>query len=174
VNRSQKEAAVVELRKGLAESAATFLINYRGADVAALQNLRGKLREKDARFKISKARLMKIAASEINGGASLNGLLKDQIGLVFANGSDVSAVAKSIVDFAKEHDSVDIVSGFYESSVMTQDQVKFFASLPPREVLLAQLAGTLNAPLSNFVSVLHALIARLLYVLKRIEEKKGS
>ncbi len=174
MNRSQKEAAVAELRKGLAESAATFLINYRGTDVASLQGLRGKLREKEARFKVSKARLMKIAASEIDGGASLNDLLKDQIGMVFAEGSDVSAVAKSLVDFAKEHESVNIVSGFYESSVMTQDQVKFFASLPPREVLLAQVAGTLNAPMSSFVSVLHALIVRLLYVLKRIEEKKGS
>ena len=173
MNREQKEAVVADVRQSIESSAATFLVNYKGASVPVLQSLRRALYAKESRLKVTKARLMKIAAEGIEGSESLNDYFKDQIGLVFAK-DQVSEVAKELVGFSKQHGALQVVSGFYESSVLTKEQVEFFASLPPREVLLGQVVGTIQAPIAQFASLLNQLIVRLLYVLQRIAEKKEA
>ena len=89
--------------------------------------------------------------------------------------SNVSEVAKALVSFEKANNSLPrIIAGFFESECLSLEQVKFIASLPHRDILVAQLLGTMQAPIVQFVRVLHTLIAQLLYVLQRIEEKKNS
>lgn len=173
MKRSQKETLVSELAKTMQESPASFLVSYQGSTVEALQAFRTKLREQDARFRVAKARLFKIAAQEVPGGPEFAEQFKEQVGMVFS-GQDVGAVAKELVGFAKKNESIKVVSGFYESQVLSEDQVKYFASLPSREVLLAQVVGTMQAPIATFVRLLSMLITRLLYVLQRIAEQKEA
>ena len=90
------------------------------------------------------------------------------------SGQDVGATAKELVGFAKEHDAIKVVSGLYESQVLSNEQIKYFATLPSREVSLGQVVGTLQAPIATFVRLLSMLITRLLYVLQRIAEQKAS
>lgn len=175
MNRTQKEAAVARFKDALAQAPASFLVEYKGATVAALEAFRAKLRDKSAQFKITKARLMKIAAQDIPGGADFSqGFSQQQIGLVFAS-DDVSGAAKEVVEFAKENEgAIKVLSGFYSEKVLSKEEVEFFAKLPPREVLLGQVAGTLQAPIVSLARLLNMLIVRLLYVLQRIAEKKEA
>ncbi len=173
MNRQQKETTVADLKQLLGTAQATFLVNYKGMDVHLLQGLRRKLRTDGGTLKVTKATLMRIAAKDIPGTETFAQSCKDQVGLVFAK-SDISLIAKQLFIFAKEHQNLKVVAGFYESKLLSPQELAFLASLPSREVLIAQLLGTMQAPVTSFVRVLHLLIARLVYVLKQIEEKQPN
>lgn len=172
MNRSEKELLVGELAQQLQLASAAFLVNYQGATVKTLHTLRKKLRERESSLRVAKARLLKLAVGTMPGGDQFAPMLKEQVGLVIAGGSDVSGVAKDLVDFSKGNETIKVLSGFYETQVLSMEQVVFFATLPSREVLLGQVLGTLQAPIAQFVRLLNLLIVRLLYVLKRIAEQK--
>jgi len=174
MNRSEKELLVGELAQQLQGASAAFLVNYQGATVKTLHLLRKKLRTNESSLKVAKARLLKLAVTSMPGGADFAVQLKEQVGLVIARGGNVSGVAKDLVDFAKSNETVKVVSGFYETQVLSTEQVVYFASLPSREVLLGHMLGTLQAPIAQFVRLLNALIVRLLYVLQRIAEQKQT
>lgn len=173
MNRNQKQEVVTQLQDALSGAEATFLINYHGASVPLLESLRAALRDKNASFKVAKARLMKKAAADIAGGEQFSKNFSEQVGLVFAS-QDVTAVAKELMNFAKQNTVLKVISGFYQNAAMTKEEVAYFASLPSREVVLAQVLGTLQAPIATFVRLLQMLIQRLLYVLERIAEKKSE
>ncbi|NDD55416.1 50S ribosomal protein L10 [bacterium] len=120
---------------------------------------------------MTKASLMRIAAQDIPGSDTFAENFKNQVGLVFAN-DDVSAVAKQLVNFAKDHESLKVVAGFYEARMISQQELTFLATLPSKEVLLGTLAGTLQAPISGLARALQAHIAKLAYALKAVEEQK--
>ena len=171
MNRQEKSNVVSDLQRMISESQAMFLVNYKGMSVPLLQGLRKNLRTDGSKLKIAKASLMYRATQDMSGVEPFSKNLKDQIGIVFVK-QDVSATAKHLVSYAKEHASLTIVAGFYESKFLSTQDLNTLASLPSREVLLAQLAGTLQAPVTNFVRILHLLLARLVYVLKEIETKQ--
>lgn len=171
MNRQQKEIAIADIRRMMSEAQGTFLINYKGMTVSSLQGLRKKVRVDGGKVKVTKASLMRIAAQDIQGAEAFASSFRDQVGLVFA-GKDISSLAKELANFAKEHEAMKIVAGFYESKVLTQQDIKMLASLPSRDVLIAQLLGTMQAPMTSFVRILNLLIARLAFVLKRIEEQQ--
>jgi len=85
---------------------------------------------------------------------------------------DPVAVAKILVDFAKENDKLEIQSGVLGRQLLNADDVQALAKMPGREQLLAQMLGSLNAPTTNFVGVLAAMLRQLLYVLSAIEKQK--
>lgn len=174
MNRDQKMAVISDVKQLLTASQATFLVNYKGMSVASLRGLRSSLREHGGQFKVVKATLMKRATSDVSGAESFSEQFKNQVGLVFAP-DNVSGVAKALIEFEKENNKLpQVVAGFYESQLLPLDKIKFIATLPSKEILLAQLVGTMQAPISGLVRILHMLIARLLFVLKRIEEKNGQ
>ena len=171
MNRQQKEILIDSLKKGFAESEAAYVIGYSGLSVNSLQELRGKLRASGARLKVAKMRLFKRALGE---GAMFEGFkpfLVEQRGIVFAS-KEPTSVAKVLYDFAKANEKLDIVLGYVDKEFLDQATVKYIATLPSREVLLAQVVGTMQAPIRQFVGVLNMLVVRLLIVLKQIAEKK--
>jgi|SaaInlLV_10m_DNA_2_1039722.scaffolds.fasta_scaffold00047_49 large subunit ribosomal protein L10 len=173
MNRQQKEEVVSSIRNLFSESEAAFLVNYRGLSVLQMQELRKQLRDSDGILRIAKARLMKIAVKDVGGVDAFKDNFCEQVGLVFAK-KEVPSVAKQLVAFSKEHEAMSVVSGFFESNVITEQQINFLSSLPSREELLAILAGTLQAPVAGLARSLQMVIAKLLYALKQIVEKKES
>jgi len=171
MNRQEKEKMVAELRDKMTESQATFLVKYRGLSVAQVESLRSKLRAKGGSFKVAKARLMKRAVEGVDAVDAMAPYFKDQIGLVFAD-NEPPIVAQMLRDFSKEYTAFDILLGSIDARLLSKDDVIRIASLPTKDVLIAQTCATLNAPIANFTRVLHMLVARLLYVLKKIEEQK--
>ncbi|MFA6526977.1 MAG: 50S ribosomal protein L10 [Candidatus Babeliales bacterium] len=170
MNRHQKEAAVAEVRELFSQTQATFLVNYQGMSVSHLQSLRRALRENNGVLKVTKATLMKKATHDIVGVDNFSAQFKDQVGLVFAKG-DISSVAKQLKTFSEQNEALKLLSGFFEARVLSQQEVAYLASLPARDVLLAQVVGTVQAPIASFVRLLNLLTVRLLYVLKEIEAK---
>lgn len=171
MNRQQKESVVSQLRESFSHSEAAFLIEYRGLTVRQLERLRGDLRQKGGSFKITKARLMKLAVDGMDGQQDLTPFFKDQVGIVFAT-KETPTVAKVLNDFAKQHEALKLIVGCFDKKILQKNDVIRIASLPSREVLLAQVAGTMNAPISNLASVLNLMIVRLVWVLKQVEDQK--
>lgn len=176
MNRQQKVAVVENVETLLKESPATFLVHYKGLSVAQLQSLRRNLRTKQGSLKITKARLMKIAASNAANQVKEYDVFKEdfreQVGLVFSQGDNTPGVAKTLVDFAQGNEALKIVTGLFEQKILSQDQIKQLALLPSREVLLAMLAGTLQAPITKLARTLHQLIGGLAYSLQQVAEKR--
>jgi len=173
VNRQEKALVVDGLKESLLSSQASFLVVYRGLSVEKMQQLRSQLRSSGGSLKIAKARLMKRAVDGEAGISELTDFFKDQIGLVFAD-DDVAGVAKVLADFSKENKALDLVAGYFDSHVIAKEKIAQIASLPPKDVLLAQLCGTLQAPISGLARVLNMMILKLLFALKQIEGQKKS
>ncbi|MCL4229686.1 50S ribosomal protein L10 [Candidatus Dependentiae bacterium] len=171
MNREQKAEVIGSLKKDFVENRAAFLVGVQSLTVAQMQTLRKELRTKGSFLRIAKARLMKIAVSEIPGAQELNPYFKEQVGLVFAS-DHFTEVAKVLTNFSKEHQALRLVVGYVETAVIPQEKIKVIAQLPSREVLLAQVCGTLKAPISNLVGVLNMQMTRVVMALKQIGEKK--
>ena len=171
MNRQQKEAVVSDVKKLFSDAQAAFLVGYKGIDVASLEALRKDLREIGGQFKVTKARLMRIAVKDVDAIQGFYDQLKDQVGLVLAN-EEVPSVAKALVKFSKGNKALRIVSGYFESKVISDADINFLANLPSREVLLSQLLGTIQGPTSKLAMLLNMMIIRLLYVLKQVSEKQ--
>jgi|SRR5579872_3298739 large subunit ribosomal protein L10 len=171
MNRQEKERVVQGLRKNFADSPASFVVQYKGLTVNQLQDLRSQLRKSGGSLKVTKARLMKIAVEDVENAKQLLPYFKNQIGVVFAQG-ETPAIAKILGDFEKNHEAFQLIAGQLDAELLTADSIKRIATLPSKEVLLAQLCGTLNAPIVNIASLLNMHIIRLLLVLKQISEKE--
>lgn len=169
MNRQQKEAVIADFKDMLTTAQASFLVRYRGLNVADMLTLRRALRESGGRLRVAKARLMKLASEGIDGIDAFKEHFKDQVGLVFAM-QEVSPIAKQLIEFSKSHKALEIVSGFYESKLLTKEEVEFFASLPSREVLLGQLAGAFMGPITSFARALNTPMQQFMYALKQLGE----
>lgn len=171
MNRQQKEIAISDCKQLFSQSQAAFLVNYKGLSVARMQELRKSLREKNGALKVTKTNLMRIATDDIEGIDGFKDLFKEQVGLVFAY-DDVPGVAKKLSDFSKTNEALKVLSGFFESKVLNAQQIERLANLPSREVLLAQVAGTLKAPLSALAGTLNQVLVKPVYAIKQIAEKQ--
>jgi large subunit ribosomal protein L10 len=164
MNRQEKEQVVQSLKDSFAASQASFVVDYKGLSVKEVEDLRRKLKQDDGTFKVTKARLMKLAAEGVTGVQDLTPYFKEQIALVFAK-KDVAPVAKTLVSFSKDHKGLSVVVGSVEQELLDKQAIVFMATLPSREVLLAQLCGVLMAPVSA--------LARVIDGIKEQAEKKA-
>jgi large subunit ribosomal protein L10 len=173
MNREQKTRVVEELKSQFSSAGATFFVDYTGVSVNQFQSLRKNLRENDAELKVAKVNLMDIAASDMETDGWKDLSFSGQLGVVFANG-DVSAVAKTIVEFYKENNVLEIRAGLFESRVMNSGEVVALALLPSRQVLLGMLAGVLNAPIARLARVLNEVPSGLARSLRAVADKSGA
>ena len=171
MNRQQKEATVQALKEQFSQSSATFIVGYRGLSVVQMQGLRSLLRKDGATLKIAKARLLKRAVGDLEDADALTPYLKDQIGIVFAS-DESPMVAKALSSFAKDNNALQLIVGRFDGQLFDHQGVMRIATLPSKEVLLAQLCGTLQAPITRLVFGLNMQIIQLLLVLKQIADKK--
>jgi large subunit ribosomal protein L10 len=171
MNRQQKDTAISDVKDYLTRSQAAFLVNYKGLTVAQLQKFRKELRVEDGVFKVTKARLMKLAADKIEAGEGFKENFKDQVGLVFAL-QEAPPVAKVIRTFAKENEALEIVVGYFENHVISKEEVISLASVPSKNVLFGRLAGALQSPLSGLAFTLSAVVSKLAYALDAVVKKK--
>ena len=173
MNRQQKESVVELFHKDFLANKGTFLVNYSGLTVGQMQQLRRQLREKGGALKIAKMRLVKRALVNVEGVDGLLSHCKNQLGVVFAyDSSEVSGVAKALNDFSKKNESLGLIAGCMDAQLLDKTAIVRIASLPSKEVLLAQLCGTLNAPLTSLVCGLNSMMTKLLIALKEVEKQK--
>jgi large subunit ribosomal protein L10 len=169
MNREEKSAAIKEIASEIEASEAIFAVDYRGISVPQAAELRSKLREADASFRIVKNRLTKIAADQA-GEERLAELLQGPTALTFVRG-DTAQAAKAITTFNKEHEVLTYKGGFMDATSLDEAAFKSIAKLPGREVLNGQLAGVVASPLTGLVRGLGSMIQGLALQLGQIAEK---
>lgn len=153
MNRQEKAGLIELLKQDFNESKALFWINYQGLSVNQLQVLRSDLRKQNGKLKIAKVRIAKRAFSELPVSSDLLPQLRDQLGVVFSVG-EPNAVAKVLYDFSRKNEALKVVMGHFENKILDKNEIKFLATLPSREVLLARVCGTLMAPITCLAVVL--------------------
>lgn len=152
----QKKEAVAALIEKLKTAQAGVLVDYRGLTVSEDTELRSKLREAGVEYKVVKNTLTRFAAKEV-GFEELDEVLNGPTSLAISF-EDPVAPAKVISDFAKQNENLTIKAGFLDGKVISLDEIKTLASTPSRDTLIAKIMGSLNAPVSNLVRTLQALV----------------
>ena len=169
MNRDEKAQAIEEIAAQIEAAEAIFAVDYRGISVPQAAELRSKLREADASFRIVKNRLTKLAADKA-GEERLAELLTGPTALTFVRG-DTAQAAKTISSFSKEHDVLTFKGGFMDGLSLDEDRFKAIARLPSRDVLYGQFAGIVASPLTGLVRGLGSMIQGLALQLGQIAEK---
>jgi large subunit ribosomal protein L10 len=169
MNRDQKATVVEEIAEQIKAADAIFAVDYRGISVQQAAELRARLREADTRFRVVKNSLSERAADKA-GAEQLKALLEGPTALAFVAG-DAALAARALNESARALGALEFKGGLLEGSPLTADEVRAIARLPAREVLHAQLVGTIAAPLSGLVRGLNALLAGLAAQLQQIAER---
>jgi large subunit ribosomal protein L10 len=169
MNREQKATLVEELVGQLQSADAVFAVDYRGISVSQAADLRSRLRDADAVFRVVKNSLTERATDQA-GTEALKPLLEGPTALAFVSG-DAALAAKALNDAARTMGTLEFKGGLLNGAPLTSEEVQRIARLPAREVLHSQLVGTIASPLSGLVRTLNALIAGLAIQLGQMAEQ---
>ena len=157
LNRSEKEAVIQEVTDLAAKAQTLVMAEYRGITVADMTELRSKARSNGVALSVLKNTLVRRAVA----GSSFESVVDQMTGpLIYGFSEDAVAAAKVVADFAKTNDKLVIRGGVYGGKALDANGVKQLASIPSKEVLLAQLCGLLMSPVSRTAVVLGALAAK--------------
>ncbi len=167
-----KRATVAELSEAFSNSRSAVVTDYRGLTVSELGRVRRELREKGISYRVVKNRLAKIAAEEAGRG-ELSALLTGPSAIALG-GTDEAALAKGLLDAVRPFRTVAIRGGLIGTVRIDSDGVTRLASLPGRDVLLAQLAGGIASPLTTMASLLTAPLRNLGYALQQLRDQRES
>ncbi len=150
----QKKAVVAELVETLKNAQAGVLFDYRGLTVEEDTQLRNELRAAGVSYQVVKNTLTRFAANEV-GLSELDPILNGPTALAVST-DDAVAPARVLSKFAKDHEVVSIKAGFMDGKVLSVSEVEMYASIPSKEVLIAKMLGSLQAPISKLVRTLDA------------------
>jgi large subunit ribosomal protein L10 len=169
LNRDQKAAVIEEVAVQIAESDAIFAMDYRGISVPQAAELRNRLRDADASFRVVKNTLSERAATQA-GAEGLKELLQGPTAMTFVRG-DAAAAAKALRDFHRANQVLEFKGGWMNGAPLTADEIQSIAQLPSRDVLYGRLVGMVASPLTGLVTALSGLIGGLARQLGQIAEQ---
>lgn len=169
MNRDEKAAVIDRIAGELEASQAVFAVDYRGITVSQVADLRAKLRAADATFTVVKNSLTERAADKA-GAEALKTVLEGPTALTFVRG-DAAAAAKALSDAQRVTEVLAFKGGLMDGQAVGPDDIRAIAKLPSREVLYAQLVGTVAAPLNGLARTLNALISGIAVQLGQIRDQ---
>ena len=172
MNRDQKAAVIEEVAAQIQESEAVFAVDYRGISVPQAAELRTRLNDAGARFRVVKNTLSERAADQA-GADNLKEILEGPTAFTFVgvDGGDVALAAKALAQFNREHDVLAFKGGLMNGEPLTVEQLGALSRLPARDVLHQQLVGMIASPITGLVRGLNALISGLAIQLKQIADE---
>ena len=168
MDRSQKEALVADLNGIFNETAVVVIAEYSGLTVSELTQLRVKMHEAGANFKVTKNRLARLALDGTDYG-SLSDKLKGPVGIAYS--SDPVVAPKVVMDFAKGNEKFVVIGGAMGATELDANAVKSLASLPSLDELRGKLVGLLQAPATKVAGVVQAPASQLARVLSAHAEQ---
>lgn len=157
-----------EIKGALKGSSAIYFLDYQGLNVADISTLRRKLREARAEFKVAKNTLLKIALDEV--GLDASSVLKGPTGVMLTM-EDPVAPLKVLMEFAKEKEAIKPKGGFLEGRFFDAAQMKELSQLPSKNELLAQILGSLQAPVQGLLWALQGPVSNLVFTLQAITQR---
>lgn len=167
----EKELIVQAIAEKMNESQSIVITDYRGLNVQQVTELRRRLREAGIEYRVLKNTMVRFAAHKV-GIEGLDEVLNGPTAVAFGV-KDPVAPAKILSEFAKTNDKLQIKAGVLEKKVISAENVKALADIPPREVLLSMVLRGMQGPISGLVNVLQGNIRNLVYVLAAVQEKKA-
>jgi large subunit ribosomal protein L10 len=168
----QKKLVVEEITKKLQSAKGMVFADYRGLTVGQDTELRNAFRKAGVEYQVVKNTLTTFAAKSL-GLDMLAGVLHGPTALAYSD-IDPVAPAKVTVEFQKKFEKFTVKAGVVEGKIIDENGVKALAELPSKEVLLGQVVGTLNAPITGFVTVLNGNLKGLVVALNAIAEKRAN
>jgi large subunit ribosomal protein L10 len=172
MNRDQKAATIEALAAEIDSAEAVFAVDYRGISVSQAAELRARLRDADATFRVVKNSLTERAADQV-GAESLKPLLSGPTALTFVRG-DAAMAAKAVADQARVTQLLPFKGGLMNGDVLDADQIRAISRLPARELLYGQLVGIVASPITGLVRTLGGLVGGLAVALSQVREKKEN
>ncbi|MEI8351418.1 MAG: 50S ribosomal protein L10 [bacterium] len=169
--RPEKQAIFEEINSQISGSSFVIVAEYRGLKVEQFSDLRRQLHKVGAKIQVVKNRFLRVMTRD-KGWSGLESSLKGQSAIV--TGVDVVKAAKTIKLFNKANGLPLVKSGVMGNMILTSAQIGALAELPPREVLLGQVVGTVAAPLSRLVGVMKQKVTTIVQVIKAVEDKKNA
>jgi large subunit ribosomal protein L10 len=174
ISREAKEKAVAQLSAELGRIKLAVMTDYRGLTVSEVEELRANLRAAGISYRVTKNTLLRLAAAQ---NEAMKGISPDAFSgpMALAMGfDDEVAPARVIFQYAKSHDALEIVGAITaDGQLLTADDVKALATLPTRDQLLAQVVGTIAAPLTGFVGVMAGNVRSIINVLNALSEARA-
>jgi large subunit ribosomal protein L10 len=168
--RPEKVAVVDEIRTKLAEADATVLTEYRGLSVHALADLRRSLRGSGTEYKVFKNTLAR-RAIEGAGYDEITSMFEGPVALAFVRG-DAAAAAKALRDFGRDNPSLVVKGGLLGERIITSADIEALADLPSREVMLTQVAGMFQAPLTKAAGLFQAFTRNFAYGVQALIDER--
>lgn len=165
-----KVALVDEIKGKIEDSKSLVLVNYRGLNVAEVNELRAKYREAGVDYKVYKNTMMR-RAFEALGYDDFLEYLKGPSAIAFGM-EDIVSPAKITSEFAKDHEALEIKVGMLDGDLLDIDGIEELAKLPPKDVLLAQFLGAMNGPIQGLANVFDGTLSGFVRVLNAIAEKE--
>lgn len=171
MNRTDKETFVSDLRERIQKAPVVYLTDFTGLDVKSITKLRRSLRASGAEYVVVKNRLARLAFGETEMPNIFDGMT-GPTGMVLGY-EDVVAPAKALTEFAKEHDKKPAFKlGILENKILHPEQIDRLAKLPPKEQLLAELAGAMSAPTAMLAMALEAKLQEMAGLIDALREKR--
>jgi len=171
MNRAEKQTFVGDFREKVREAPVLYLTDFSGLDVKSMTVLRQRLRASGAEYLVVKNRLVKLAVADLDL-PDISEALLGPTGVILGYEGIVEP-AKAVRDFAKEHDDKPVFKlGVLDNKVVTAAEIDRLAKLPPREQLLAELAGALEAPMAALASALEGKLQEMSGLLDALKEQK--
>ncbi len=167
-----KRETVAALREELAGSTTVITTEYRGLSVREIGEIRRALRKSDVTYRVVKNRLLRIAAEE-EGNTGLAPLLRGPSAIAFGKGDEAS-IAKSVFDALRPYKIAKVTGAVVDGRAFDAGGVQTLATLPSRDVLLAQLGGAFNAPATQVAGLLAASLRNLGSLLAQVQEQKSQ
>jgi large subunit ribosomal protein L10 len=170
MNRAEKTASIESLQQDMGRASLAVVAEFRGLTAGQMNNLRAAVRKVDGRFRVAKNTLAKRAVS---GGTNdgMTALMRGPVAMILAF-DDPVAVAKVAVKFAEELPKLEIRGAVLDGQVLKSEGVKALADLPPREVILAQLLGLLQAPATHLVRLLNEPASRVARLVDAVAKQR--
>jgi large subunit ribosomal protein L10 len=166
-----KRQTVAELRDEIARSKTMIVSEYRGLSVKEIAEIRKALRKQDVSYRVVKNRLMRIAADG-TAGEALGPLLTGPTAIAF--GADEAGTAKAVLDAVRPYRIVKVTGAVLGGRAVDAEGVQRLAALPPREVVLAQLAGALAAPMATTAGLIAAPLRDVAGLFQALHDQKAS
>ncbi|MGD8992054.1 MAG: 50S ribosomal protein L10 [Desulfobacterales bacterium] len=172
MNLEEKKRISKDLNERFTKAAVVFVTDYKGLDVAAINELRRKLTQEEVEYQVAKNSLL-IRAAEGTDVNLIKDMFKGPNAIALSYGDPVSS-AKILTDFAKDNKVFEIKAGVMDGAVLDSNQIKALADLPSREVLLGMLVATMNSVPTGFVRTLAEIPRQFLNVLQAIKDQKEA
>lgn len=172
VGQILRENLVDQVTEGVDKNKNVFIFTYSNVSSFQIGELRKKMKQAGADVYVSKNAIAQIALKNLKHDV-LAERIKGQTAFVWTS-ADSAQISKILVGFAKECEQVKLQGGLLEGKILEQNDIKKLSDLPSREVLLAQLLGTIQAPVTRIMFCMNAKSRDLLSILKQYSEKKGG